>query len=234
MKTIAVMQPYLFPYIGYFQLIDSCDLFVFYDDVQYIQRGWINRNRILLNHEPYYITLPVQKKFHRATIRECLLSNEAEREIQRIQKTINRAYKASPYFSNIYPLIQSVFENKSVHISILAEVSILTVMKYLDIKTKTSRSSEIDYNKHLRGERRMIDLVKTLNGNRYINPIGGAELYTPEQFKDVGIELKFLQSKPLSYTQFKKPFVPYLSIIDVLMFNPVEKVKVMLKEYELV
>src|SRR5690554_3426041 len=193
MKTIAVMQPYLFPYIGYFQLINICDYFVFYDDVQYIQRGWINRNRILLNNEPFYITLPVQKKFHRAKIKECLLSDESEKETQRILKTISRSYKASPYFSKVFPLIQSIFETRTSHISLLAEASILNIMKYLCIKTKTFHSSEIQFNKKLKGEYRIIELVKTLGGNRYVNPIGGLELYSPKAFKDVDIELFFLQ-----------------------------------------
>lgn len=233
MNTISIMQPYLFPYVGYFQLIDACDYFVFYDDVQYIQRGWINRNRILLKEEPFYITVPVHKKMSRVNICDCLLSMESDREKRKTLKTIARAYKSAPFFSKVYPLIEAVFREEDVYISVMAEKSVLCVLDYLEITTKTLRSSTIDVDKTLRGEDRIIEIVRKLGGDRYVNAIGGIELYSPERFKHFGIELNFLKSNAPPYKQYGGSFVPDLSIIDVLMFNSVNETVRMLKQYEL-
>jgi hypothetical protein len=234
MKTIAIMQPYLFPYIGYFQLIEAADVFVIYDNVQYIKRGWINRNQILLQGKSQFFVLPVQKNSQGTPINRTFFSEDCEVAKQKTLETIRRAYLHAPYFKKSFPVLEEVFNCNERNVSRLAEMSIRRVLEYLNIDIQIYCASEVNHDKNLRGEDKILCLVKALEGDKYINPIGGIELYSPEWFWQCGIELKFLRSKVSPYKQYDKPFVPNLSIIDVMMFNTVEEIQQMLKEYELI
>ncbi|MBL7214322.1 MAG: WbqC family protein [Phycisphaerae bacterium] len=235
MKTIGIMQPYFIPYIGYFQLLEVSDVFVFHDDVKYIKNGWINRNRILFNGTTKYITLPVRKDTNTKYINERFFSkNELLKEKKYILSTIKLTYRKTPYFKAIYPLLESLINNEETNVSHFAETSILSIINYLGLNTSIHRSSEIDFDKSLKGQDRVIAIVKKLNGNHYVNPIGGIDLYNPTDFQKKGVKLQFLQSEIKPYKQFGNHFIPNLSIIDVMMFNSKQEVLNMLKQYTLI
>lgn len=235
MKTIAIMQPYIFPYIGYFQLIGAVDVFVSCDDVQYIKGGWINRNRILLNGLPKYITFPVKKGPRNFLINERFLADDIiTNEKKRILASLRHSYSKAPFFSVIYLLLEDIINIDERNVSRFAEHTQTEILKYLDINVEYKRSSELDFDKFLKLQDRVIEIVKKLDGKCYINPIGGLELYSSEEFAKNGIELRFLKSEVKPYQQFSDDFVPNLSIIDVLMFNSKEDVRLMLKQFSLI
>ena len=102
---IAIMQPYFFPYLGYWQLMNIVDKFVIYDDVNYIKRGWINRNRILVEGKPFYIHVPVMKASQNKIINEMEVFVDSSLRKKEL-KTIELAYKKAPFFDSVYPLIK--------------------------------------------------------------------------------------------------------------------------------
>ncbi|MEI2418952.1 WbqC family protein [Arthrospira platensis SPKY2] len=154
--------------------------------------------------------------------------------MQDLLKTIEISYKRAPYFKEVYPLINRVFKLAPQSISELAQFSIVEVLKYLNMKIVLFKSSERYDNSHLKKTERLIDICKHEKAQEYINPIGGIEIYTKEDFLMHGIKLHFIKSTAVEYKQFNNSFIPRLSIIDVLMFNSIEKVQTMLNQYELI
>jgi WbqC-like protein family len=232
---LAIMQPYLFPYIGYFQLIKTVDIFVFYDDVNYIKKGWVNRNRILVNKKEFTFSVPLNKISQNITIRETYINLETfESWKEKIIQTLLYNYKKAPFFSEVNELINSILNKKYATISDLAIESIIATSEYLGFKTTFFTSSERYENRDLERQERLIDICNKENASDYINALGGNELYDKKSFKEKGIELSFIKTLPIEYKQFNNDFVPWLSIIDVLMFNSIEEVEEMLDKYELV
>lgn len=229
---IAIMQPYFFPYIGYFQLINAVDKFVFLDDVNFINRGWINRNRILVNGKDVIFTIPLKDASQNRLINEIMTGGDEWKN--KILKTIELSYKKAPQFYSVFGVINEVISSSLHDIASFAKKSIESVCSYLEIKTEIVFSSNQYNNKNLKGEERIIDIVLKEKATDYINPGGGTELYNRDNFFDRGLQLYFLKTKELIYPQFKNQFVPFLSIVDVMMFNEKEKVKQLLQEYELV
>lgn len=228
------MQPYIFPYIGYFQLIKAVDYFVFYDDVNFIKNGWINRNRIIINKNINYLTIPLVGASSNKNINDISILNFSKTK-EKILKTIEQNYKKAPFFSDSFRLIQDIFSRDHSDISSLAAESVIQISKYLNLKTEFYLSSKhFGDTKNLDRADRLIEITKRLNSNTYINPIGGAELYNKDMFKENGINLLFIQPKEVKYKQFNDEFTPWLSIIDVLMFNDTSKVKSFLNDFELI
>lgn len=232
MKRIAVMQPYFFPYIGYFQLINAVDTFIILDDVHFIKRGWINRNRIIINDSVKYVTVPCKQ------ISQNKLINQTEHNLtkhtrEKILKKIKITYKKAPYFKYVYPLIEEVINSSARTISDIAIQSINKTLSYLAIKAVVKKSSESFENQGLRGAERIIDICEKENAKEYLNPEGGASLYSQENFLEHGIILKFLFSNPITYERFGNTIQKKLSIIDIMMFNSKETISEMLLNYHL-
>lgn len=221
--TLAIMQPYLFPYLGYFHLIHAIDKFVFYDDVNFIKQGWINRNSILLNQEPHLFTVPVRQISSFKKINETELDSARYLSWKkRFFKTIDHAYRNAPYFNSTRRLIEDVFSEDTKYVSDLAILSILSVSKYLNLRRDMILTAQIYANAHLQADDRVLDICKREGATVYVNPRGGKDLYSREVFAANGIDLKFISSDIPRYRQFGGEFVAELSIIDVLMFNSPE------------
>jgi len=227
------MQPYIFPYIGYFQLLNAVDEFVIYDNIQYTKKGWINRNRILVNGKDKLFTIPLKKGSDYLDIKERFLSDDVQTHQKKLLNLINQNYKKAPYFDSIYPLVESVISYDESNLFSFLGNSIRVLAKHLQINTKIIVSSSIDASHYLKGAERVVDICKRVGASQYFNPIGGTELYDVNEFSGEGIELHFVKTKPLVYPQFKNEFVPMLSIIDVMMFNSSEQVIAMLNEFDL-
>lgn len=233
MKKLAIMQPYLFPYIGYFQLINAVDKFVTYDDVAFIKQGWINRNNILVNGNPFLFTIPVKNISSYSLINETEVSYNNDWK-SKLFKTIQESYRKAPYFENIFQIIENTFTTDERYISKIATKSILEIVKYLELQTEFQESSTSYQNSGLRSQERVLDICKKELANQYINPIGGKGLYSKSTFKIQHIQLDFMKTHPVEYRQLKNGFVSNLSIIDVLMFNSPVEINLMLQSYELV
>lgn len=224
------MQPYLFPYIGYYQLIKAVDTFVIYDDVNFIKQGWINRNRILLNGKEYMFNIILKGASSYKKINEI----EVVTENKTLIATIEQAYRRAPFFSQAFPELTNILMDKEINLARFLANSILVITGYLGIQVSIRISSEIEKDTSLKGEDKVIDICQQLKATNYFNAIGGKELYSKEKFANNGLALNFIKSKPIIYNQFKNQFLPWLSIIDVMMFNSPEEISKMLNQYELV
>jgi hypothetical protein len=233
---IGIMQPYFLPYIGYFQLVKAVDRFVFYDDVNYIKQGWVNRNNILIQGNPSLFTVPLEKSSSNLNINEISIHERLGLDWKKkFLKSLDLNYKKATYFHVVYPIIEKILDNENLSkISILAQESIIQISRYLNLNTEFVTSSEAFENQELHGVARVLDICKLSNSQTYINPIGGRNLYSKDVFLNEDISLVFIKSKDVEYVQFGKQFVPWLSIIDVLMFNSIEEVNNLLNKYELI
>jgi len=231
---VAIMQPYLFPYIGYFQLIGAVDQFVIHDDVQWIKGGWINRNRILIAGEPHYITLPVQKASSSLNINDRELVTDVERHKNKILRQVESAYRNAPHFDEVLSLVSRCFAPQERKLSIFVTDTLRGCCSYLGLGTHFILSSELDKNNELKGEQRVLNIVTAVGASHYFNPIGGTELYDRRHFSAKGVTLSFMKARPVPYRQLQaRKFVPFLSIIDVMMFNSKQELAGLLSEYDL-
>jgi hypothetical protein len=230
---LAVMQPYFLPYIGYFQLIDSVDLFVVYDDVNYIKKGWINRNNIQVNGQPHLFSIPLQSASQNKCINEIEVENGLGWKTS-LLKTINLAYKKAPFFDAVFPLLEEIINANEHNLAKYCSNSLQKACNYLQIETKFTVSSEIDKDNTLKGQDKILEICKKYQPEAYINAIGGMELYDKPAFEKANINLQFLKTNAVTYRQFNAEFLPWLSIIDVMMFNSIAEIRALLNQKEFI
>tara|TARA_R110001583_G_scaffold65162_3_gene188425 strand:- start:6396 stop:7097 length:702 start_codon:yes stop_codon:yes gene_type:complete len=231
---VAIMQPYFFPYIGYFQLINSVDKFIIYDNIQYTRRGWINRNRILNNNNDKIITLPIKKGHQIDLINFRHLADTWEFDKIKMLRLIKNSYNKSPNFKTIFPIITSCLESPHNNLFDFILNSLHLLLSYLRINTEIIKSSDVNIDHTLKSQDKIIAICKKLNTTTYINAEGGQKLYNINDFNNKGIKLKFIKSLPIKYKQFNNEFIPWLSIIDVLMFNKRQDIILYLNKYTLI
>jgi WbqC-like protein family len=235
MKKVALMQPYFFPYIGYFQLISAVDTFVIYDDVQWMKGGWINRNRVLTPAgSAGYLSLPVKGDSLSKNINERALADGVDAEKDKILRKLAEVYKRAPYFEPTMALVERILKFDEANAALFLTNSIEQICGHLNIATRIVLSSEIDKRANLRSSARVIDIAESLSADQYVNAIGGQSLYDKADFLRHGIKLSFLKSRPIVYEQLGAPFVSDLSIIDIMMFNSAEDLFRLLDSYELI
>lgn len=231
---IAVMQPYFFPYIGYWQLMNYVDCYVIFDDVNYINRGWINRNRILINGEIKYINLPIVDKSQNKLINELHVSEDIDLK-RKLLKKIEFAYKKTSNFKTIFPMIEKIIMYKELSLPLFIKNSFEIINNYLNINTMLVLSSNINKNNNLKGKDKILSICKQLNASQYVNAIGGQHLYSKEEFKNSKIDLRFIQTLDVYYNQSGScNFIPDLSIIDMLFNCSKEEVIEKLNEFKLI
>jgi len=230
---LAIMQPYFFPYIGYWQLIHAVDRFVVYDDVNYIKGGWINRNRILINGVSAYITVPLMQSSPYKRI--CDLSTLPSLSWRnKLVKMVDNTYRKAPCFAEVFPVIEGMIYHETDSLSDYLTYQIQVLSAYMDIQTEFVTASRCYGNSDLAGQDRVIDICKHEGAATYINSQGGAALYERNSFTQCGIDLKFLIPSEVEYKQFGLEYTPWLSVIDVLMFNSKSRIHNMLNQYKLV
>jgi len=223
MKSLAVMQPYFFPYIGYFQLMNAADLFVVYDNVKYTKKGWINRNRILQNGKNVVFSIPLRKGSDFWEIKDREISADFKKA--KLLNQIRETYRRAPYFERTLSLVERIVLKEETNLFTFILNSIREICECLAIRTEIVVSSSLDIDHSLPGKTKVVALCKHVGADVYLNAIGGQELYSKDDFSTHGITLKFLKSKPFEYKQLDNEFVPWLSIIDVMMFNSPDAIK---------
>jgi hypothetical protein len=230
---VAIMQPYFFPYIGYFQLISAVDKFVIYDNIEYTKKGWINRNRILKEGADLMISLPLKKDSDFLFVNQRYLAEDWSKSKQKLINSIKESYRKAPHFEDTFNLVQEIFNYSNSNLFEFILHSVQQTCKFIGIETEIIVSSTLDYNNELKSEEKVIAICKSIEATQYINSIGGVELYNKNNFSDQGIQLNFIKSNPIIYNQFKNEFVPWLSIIDIMMFNSKETVSNFLNQTEI-
>lgn len=233
MKTIAIMQPYFLPYIGYFQLMAAADKFVVFDDVNFINRGWINRNRLLLNGVTHTFTIPLRSASQNRLICDIELADESGWR-GKLLRTIRQAYGRAPCYPQVSTLLEKVISYPSIRLDEFLLNSLHEVVNYLSLKVEIVSTSRSYKNTHLKGQDRILDICRQEGADIYINPIGGVDLYDRAGFSNQDLSLYFLRPRPISYSQGKGDHVAWLSIMDVLMFNEPTEVRRLLAEIDLI
>ena len=234
MKRIAVMQPYFFPYLGYFQLVHAVDHFVFYDDVNFIKGGWIHRNRILSNSKPTYFGLKLSGASPNKLIKD-VEYNHDRRLLEKLLKTIRQCYSKSKSFDQIFPILEEVLKLDYPDVSSAASASVIEISSYLDCAATFHKASDLSFgHRNIGAQQRLIDICSGFGADTYINASGGKALYDKTSFKEAGIELLFIECSLPTYSQGMEHFIPGLSMVDVLMHNTKEEVQGMIEQYILV
>jgi hypothetical protein len=228
--TLAIMQPYLFPYTGYWQLINAVDTFVIFDDVNFIKKGYINRNSILLNGKPHIFTLELIGASQNKLINEIEIGGNS----RKILKTIEMSYKKSPYFYIVFPIIKDILDNKEKNLAKFIGHSLEKISNYLEMDTKFIYSSDIRKNNSLKAQDKILEIASLLKSTDYINAIDGQKFYDKERFSQENIQLNFLDTEITEYKQFENEFESHLSIVDILMFNSIEDIKNILSKFKLI
>ncbi|MBP5945325.1 MULTISPECIES: WbqC family protein [Pseudomonas] len=226
---LAIMQPYLFPYLGYFQLMRAVDAFVVYDDVNFIKGGWINRNYILSNGDKQLITLPLQGASPNKMINQVDIGTQ-----HKILQSIRQNYNKAPYFECVFPMLEKILRYNHRNLAEFLDHQLRVLCGYLNLSPEWHISSALKKNIELRSQDKVIAICRELGATHYINTAGGKALYDAQSFASHGLKLSFIQSRPISYSQFGKEFLPNLSIVDVMMFNDREQCAQLLQEYDLV
>ena len=230
--TLGIMQPYLLPYIGYWQLLAAVDRFVVYDNIKYTKQGWINRNRFLRHGTDAFFTLPLKKASDALDIRDRSVADDFDSH--GILNPLREAYRKAPFFDDAFPVIETIVAAAPRNLFQYLLGSITQIASYLDIRTPITVSSTVPIDHQLKADQKVLAICRALGAATYVNSIGGRELYSAGVFAEQGVQLQFLRPRAIVYRQFGGPFVPSLSIIDVMMFNSRDAVKAMLREYDLV
>jgi len=230
---VGIMQPYFFPYIGYWQLMNAVDRYVVYDDVNFIKGGRINRNAILMDGKAHNINLILSGASPNKLINEVAVNNNTIIQ-NKLLKTLELCYHKSPYYKSVFPIFEQIITQRETNLARYLYHSFKLVREYLGIETELLLSSEIDKDCSLKAHDKVISICKILGADEYYNSINGVSLYEPyrSEFERNGIELKFPKMRDIVYPQYKNQFVPNLSIIDVMMFNSQEECKKLLNEYD--
>lgn len=238
---IGMMQPYLFPYIGYFQLMALVDVYVIVDEVKYISKGFMNRNVLLPapgQKEPRRFTFSVQKDSHDKMIKERFFSEKIVEDRKKLLYYLNTVYRKAPYFQQTMEILNDILFYDDRNMSKYLGNSLMKLAEYLGIKSRIYILSEIPdaciHTEFHDKNDRIFTIARYFGADHYINSIGGQKLYRKEVFEANALRLDFIRRGEISYKQFSEPFVEDLSIIDVMMFNRIEEIRELLQRYELV
>jgi WbqC-like protein family. len=227
---LGIMQPYFFPYIGYWQRINAVNKHVIYDDVNFIKGGWINRNRIMIGNEIHFFNLPMLNASPNKLINEVGVRTDKVAQRKMLQ-TLEQAYKRAPYYGDIAPMLFDIITCSETNLAKYLTSQLRIICGYLQIKTELLVSSEIQKNNSLRAQDKVLEICRIIGASEYYNALSGSELYDKAVFAEHNIKLKFIEANTILYKRFRDEFEPNLSIIDVMMFNSVPEIREMLNDY---
>lgn len=226
---LGIMQPYFMPYIGYFQLMKAVDKYIVYDDVNYIKGGWVSRNNILVNGEKKLFTISLKgaspnKLFNEIEIRD---------DFRKLLKTLQMNYSKASHYTETMDLLEKIISYSNKQLALFIANSFREILSYLSINTEIILSSDLLKDCSLKGKDKVLHICHILNADTYYNAIGGQDLYDKKEFMDKKVKLFFLETQIKEYPQQAQNFIPFLSMIDVLMNNSVEEINLLLDSYNL-
>ena len=222
---IAIMQPYFLPYVGYFQLMSAADKFVLLDDVNFINRGWINRNRIAVNGEPYWITVPLAQASQNRLINEIRIVEDASWK-RKVLRTVQLSYHDAPHSAEVFPLFSEILENAHGLLSLYLYRQLKRMADYLGLTVQIEKTAAVYPKEGKSGQDRILDICRREGADGYINLPGGRDLYDPAAFSAAGIELLFLDPNLAQMNlHYSGTEGPVLSILDLVMLNSAATVR---------
>lgn len=219
---LGVMQPYFFPYIGYLQLMSSVDEWVFFDDIQFVNKGWVNRNRILhpnADKEWQYFTIPLRGRGRFDKINQISILESSWKK--QLLGKLSFYKRWAPFYKETTDVVGHCIDSESLNLGSFVVSTLLKLSQVFDINVKSYVQSEMDWTfdtiEH--SGQWALRIAETLSAKEYVNPVGGASIFDVTEFRDSGIKLTFFEPKITEYDQGGRKFVPGLSVIDVLMWN---------------
>lgn len=224
---LGIMQPYFMPYIGYFQLMKAVDKYIVYDDVNYIKGGWVSRNNILVNGEKKLFTISLKGASPNKFFNEIEIGDD----FRKLMKTLQINYSKASHYRETMNLLEKIISYPDKQLALFIANSFREILSYLSIDTEIILSSDLQKDCSLKGKDKVLHICDILNADTYYNAIGGQDLYDKEEFMNKGIKLYFLETQIEEYPQSSQNFIPFLSIIDVLMNNSVEEINLLLDTY---
>ncbi len=233
---LASMQPYFFPYLGYFSLIKHTDKFILNESVQFIRQGWIERNRVLSQNGGWlYIRVPLVKHPHETKIKDVQIDNTQNWK-QRILSQLQHYRRIAPHYASVVGLLNQLFEKDHKSIALLNRDGLVLVCEYLNIAKTFSIFSEMNLSIEPPNapDEWGLNICKSLGVPEYWNPPGGQHIYDRAKYEAAGIGLTFQKVILDPYDQKRTPFEAGLSIIDVMMFNSPDEINAMLDRYEVI
>lgn len=225
MTTTIIRQPGFLPYLGYFKKIQSCDVFVHYDDSQYSINDWDNRNKIRIVDGSRWITVPVKKPFKKKLFEVEIAYNEDW--VSKQKNIIKESYQNTPFFKDYWSDIEKIYEKKHNKLVDLNYDFIDYFNSVLEIDTRIIKSS--DMNLSSTKSQKILDICKKINVTTYISGEEGKDYLDEKLLTDNGIKIIYEKFQHPKYNQFQKEFIPNMSIID-LIFNEGVKSKKILQD----
>ncbi len=234
---IAIMQPYFFPYVGYFSLIKHTEKFILFDTVQFIRHGWIDRNRVLKQNDGWiYVQVPILNKGRDVKIIDLKIDNNQDWK-NKIFSQLKHYKKTAPYYFKVIHLLNEIFLFEYDSIVLLNLQILKSICAYLNIENHIEIFSDMNLkiDEVKSPDEWALNICKSLNTiSEYWNPPGGISFFDKLKYNKEGIELKFCSVILKDYNQKRSNFVNGLSIIDVMMFNSPEEINLMLDQYEFI
>lgn len=227
---VGIMQPYFMPYLGYFQLLNLVDRFVIYDNIQYTKKGWINRNRIMLNGEISTISIPLKKGSDFLNINERFLAENWDKEKIKLINKLRQAYIKAPNYNVFFPIIEEILNEENKNLFEFIFNSIIKIKEFLEIKTEIIVSSHLKANHDLKSQDKVLEICNVLGAKSYYNSIGGENLYFKESFDKENIDLNFIKVNDIKYNNYNS----HLSIIDVIMQNSKNEINLLLNQFSII
>ncbi|AFL85060.1 WbqC-like protein [Belliella baltica DSM 15883] len=214
---VAISQSNYIPWKGYFDLINSVDHFIFYDDIQYTKRDWRNRNIINTSNGSQWLTIPVSVKGkYEQKISETTTVDNLWK--QKHLSTLLHAYKKAPFFGEIYQLLRPLYEDQETNLSKINQRLILSICAYLGINTKLSSSSEYVFQGNK--TEKLINIIKQVGGKTYLTGPAARSYIDESLFQAENITLRYFEYGPYPiYDQLNDEFNHQVSIVDLLFFK---------------
>ena len=225
---LGIMQPYFFPYLGHFDLINLVDEWIVFDTPQYMRHHWVNRNRVLHPNAGWqYITVPLRKHPQDTPINQVQIAMENDWR-NRILRQLEHYRREAPYYKQVAGFLEECFSEASPNLS---ETNILTLRKTcqrLGISTPFHVFSQMDLalTEDVEGPGDWaLNISRVVGASEYVNPPGGAALFNESKFTADNIKLTIQAFMNMIYPCGPYQFEPGLSVLDVMMWNSPEQIK---------
>ena len=232
---LAIMQPYFFPYPGYFSLIKNADKWIFNDEVQMIHKGWVERNRILKqNGGWHYIRMPLVKHKYTTLIKDVRVRTHEDWQ-RKILAQLGHYRKSAPHYYQVISFLNEVFKKKFDCLTHQNAYLLQMTCAYIGFEMKYEVLSEMDIDfRYIKApDDWSLNICKALGYDHYLNPILGKSFYDRNKYEKNEIQLDFLRFNEPPYKQFNDEFISGLSIIDIMMFNTPDEINTMLDDFTL-
>lgn len=231
------MQPYFFPYPGYFSLIKATNKWIVFDTPQYANYSWMNRNRIInCNDDNWmYFIVPLKKRPLRTSINSIVIQNEVNWK-EKIISQLGYYKKHAPYYNHVVEFLRETLTSEFVKLSDLNIHTLKATCKYIGIDFNYEIYSEMNLqieDIHAPDEWGL-NICKAMGVSKFINPERGQNFIDRQKYLNEKVDIKFLEYRYPDYDQKMEEFIPGLSIIDAMMFNSPKELKVILEDYKLV